>query len=191
MWIAVDDLHWAHQPRNYVFALAAASWGADRIDLFGVTGTADGGTLEHTWQQDFPGNPAWHPDYWEQPEAFGVTSIPAAVSWNDPQEIVVLYCLPSGLSGSGVGMTRWLGRHWVRNVLYQQGSAGDGVGDGVLSYAALVSWEAKRLDAFWIRGPSVPQQLTDLRLQHGWNTVGGKLADWVWEDFAVAWPSLD
>jgi hypothetical protein len=54
---AVSELGWAPEPGPWSFAPAACSWDASRIDLFAVTGkpgdAIDGGTVQHTWQQDF------------------------------------------------------------------------------------------------------------------------------------------
>lgn len=175
-WHTALEIGWAVQPRGYAFSPATGSWAPDRIDLFGITGSAGGGTLEHTWQQDFPGNPDWHPSYWEAAGTITATSSPVAVSWLDQQQtqqITVVYCGPSGIEGSTVAMTRWLGDHWLSEVLYQQVSAGD----GIAGFPALASWQAGRLDAFWIR--------SDYSLQHGWNDSGGDVAGWSWENFTL------
>jgi hypothetical protein len=188
----VDELGWAKQPSEFVFAPAACAWGPDRIDVFCVSGTSHAGTLQHTWQQDFPDTPAWHPDYWEQLNAYILTSNPAAVSWSEPRQLFVIYRNVAGIDGSSVGMTSWLSRHptqaffqiaahfyldWERRVVYQQSSSED----AVLSHPTLASAQKNRLDAFWIR--------SDLRLQHGWINTAATMKDWSWEDLAVAWPS--
>jgi hypothetical protein len=190
----MDELGWAKQPREFVFAPAGCSWAPDRIDLFCVSGTTHAGTLEHTWQQEFPDNPDWHPDYWEQPNAFILTSTPVAISWSDPKQISVIYRNVTGIDGSSVAISHWIGRNpaeafsqtaghwyldWENVVIYQQVSPGD----AVVSFPTLASSQKNRLDAFWIR--------SDLQLQHGWtNTVTGvKDWDWDWETVPVAWPS--
>jgi hypothetical protein len=179
-WHTARQIGWAAEPGPYAFSPAACSWDPSRIDLFAITGsTSDGGTVQHTWQQDFPGSPGWHPDYWEAPGTITATSSPVSVSWLDQQQtqqITVVYCGPSGIEGSTVGMTRWLGDHWVSDVLYQQLS-GD---DGIAGFPALASWQPGRLDAFWFR--------SDYTLQHGWNAKGGNLGDWIWEHFALQYP---
>jgi hypothetical protein len=183
-WSTADQSGWPVQPGGYAFSPATCSWSPDRIDLFGVTGdpsAAFGNVLQHTWQQDSPGNPGWHPDYWEAAGTIGVTSSPVAVSWADPEQIiVVLYCGPT-VEGTRVGMTRWLGDHWVSEVLYEQ----QGTGDGIAGYPALASTTGyptptgtlHRLDAFWIR--------SDYQLQHGRNDNQGDVATW---DFTQVLP---
>jgi hypothetical protein len=188
----VDELGWAEQPREFVFSPVGCSWAPSRIDLFCVSGTTRAGTLEHTWQQDFPDNPAWHPDYWEQPKAFILTSTPAAVSWSDPGQIFVIYRNVAGIDGSSVGMSHWTGRSpaealsrtaghfyldWENDIIYQQVSSDD----TVMSFPTLASWQKNRLDAFWIR--------SDLQLQRGWVDTVADVKDWNWENLPVAWPS--
>jgi hypothetical protein len=67
-------------------------------------------------QQDFPNDPHWHPDYWEETGAPYLIGSPVAVAWPDPQRIVVAYCLGGGdsLVPGSMGMTRWVGDHGKR-----------------------------------------------------------------------------
>jgi serine protease AprX len=161
---ASSELGWAPEPGPFVFSPAACSWDPSRIDLFAIKGTISdgGGTVQHTWQQDFPGNPGWHPEYWEAPANFGATSSPVAVSWIDQngiQEITVLYCGPSGIEGTSVAELQWLKDHWVTNFVFQQTSDLAAIG-----YPSLASWGSGRLDAFWLAN--------DGTLQHYWNPAG-------------------
>jgi hypothetical protein len=181
---AASELGWAPEPGPYSFAPAACSWDSSRIDLFAVTGkpgdTTDGGTVQHTWQQDFPGTPDWHPTYWENAETpFNAVSSPVAVAWLDQQQtqqITMLYCGPTDIEiPSSVAMTRWLGDHWDTHFLYQGSN-----GDGIAGNPVIASWGPERLDAFWWRN--------DYTLQHGWNDDGGDLASWGWEQFALQYP---
>ena len=177
-WHSAHRLGWAVQPTPYAFSPAATSWGPDRIDLFGATGSprvqeGAAATVEHTWQQDFPGSPAWHPDHWEPLPHSLATSSPVVVSWTDPQRIFVVYCGPT-VGATTVAMTRWTDTHWGHMTLYTQQSSGD----SIVSYPALASWAKDRLDVFWFR--------IDGQLQHGWNTTGGHLADWQYEQFNLA-----
>jgi hypothetical protein len=178
-WHNAHSLGWPVQPTPYAFAPAATSWGADRIDLFGATGSPQveegtGAVLAHTWQQEFPGNPAWHPDHWEELPNAWVTSNPVAVSWTGPQRIFVAYCAPTTIAGTSVAMSRWLDTRWGHLTLYSQLSGSD----GIAGYPALTSWAKDRLDVFWLR--------SDSHLQHGWNNTGGHLPDWQWENFLLA-----
>jgi hypothetical protein len=179
---AVQQLGWAPEPGPYAFSPTACSWDPSRIDLFAITGnTNDGGTLEHTWQQDFPGAPGWHPDYWEDAATITATSSPVSVSWLDQQQaqqITVVYCGPTDIEvASSVGMTRWLGDHWASDWLFQQVDSDI----GVAGFPTLASWQPGRLDVFWLR--------SDYTLQHGWNANGGDLSDWDWNDvFALQFP---
>jgi hypothetical protein len=165
-----------------MFSPAASSWDPSRIDLFAVTGrAADGyGTVQHTWQQDFPGTPHWHPDYWENAAgSYTAQSSPVAVAWLDQQQtqqVTVIYCGPTNIEiPTSVAMTRWLGDHWSTELLYKGGN-----GDGIAGYPTIASWQPGRLDAFWYRN--------DYTLQHGWNNSGGDLAGWAWEQFTLQYP---
>jgi hypothetical protein len=78
-WFSAQQLGWAPEPSGGTLSPAACSWAPDRLDLFAVSGNPDsGGKVEHTWQQDFPGAPHWHPDYWENAagQDFTATSSP-------------------------------------------------------------------------------------------------------------------
>jgi hypothetical protein len=191
-----DELGWAKPLRGSVFGPAACSWGPGRIDLFCVSGTVHAGTLEHTWQQDFPGKPGWHPDYWEQPKAFILTSSPVAVAWPGPEEISVVYRNVAGIDGSSVGLSHWVSRNpveafsqtaghfyldWENEIIYQQTSPDD----AMLSFPVLASSQKRRLDVFWVR--------SDLQLQHGRANAVGSVKEWIWEweSMRVAWPQAD
>lgn len=163
---ASSQLGWASEPSPFALSPAACSWDPSRIDLFAVKGTlAQGGTLQHTWQQDFPGSPDWHPAYWEEvPSTFGTTSSPVSVSWLDQQQvqqISAVYCGLTGIEGTSVGITRWLGDHWATDNVYVQGDSTI----AVAGFPALASWAPGRLDAFWWR--------SDYTLQHYWSITGG------------------
>jgi hypothetical protein len=189
---AVSQLGWAPEPGPHSFAPAACSWDPSRIDLFAVSGkpgdTFNGGTVQHTWQQDFPGTPDWHPAYWEDAAAGWVAvSSPVAVAWLDQQQtqqITMLYCGGTNIEiPSSVGMTRWLGDHWDSGLLYPNPNLPfPGSGDWPAGNPAIASWAPGRLDAFWWRN--------DGTLQHGWNENGGDLASWGWEQFALKYPGF-
>lgn len=198
----VNEVGWPKPPGEFVFAPGCCSWGPDRIDVFCVSGTTHAGTLEHTWQQDYP-DPEWHPDYWEQPPAFILTSTPIPLGWSDPKRHFVIYRMVPGINGSSVAISHWIDRaagvsqtsgnaydrsflhhpgaelDWHDEIIYEQVSSDD----DVLSFPTLTSCEKDRLDAFWIRG--------DLQLQHGWANTGQgvKGGVWEWENLPVGWPS--
>ena len=204
-WRDPVGLGWEKPPGEFVFAPAGCSWSPDRIDLFCVSGTTSAGTLEHTWQQDHPNDPAWHPDYWEQPPAFILTSTPVAVSWSEPKRVFVIYRNVPGINGTSIAMSHWIGRKpaprashaagnaydrsllhhpgaeldWSHEIVYEQVSSDD----DVLSFPTLASGQKDRLDTFWIRG--------DLQLQHGRANTVGAMKDWAWEweSVPIAWPS--
>jgi hypothetical protein len=189
-WQSARQLGWAPEPGPNSFAPAACSWDQTRIDLFAVTGspgdTTDGGTVQHTWQQDFPDAPHWHPAYWENAGTpLTAVSSPVAVAWLDAQQtqqITVLYCGPSDLElASSVGMTRWLGDRWDSRLLYPNPDLPYPTSDEwPAGNPVIASWAPGRLDAFWVRH--------DDTLQHGWNDNGGDLASWGWEQFALQYP---
>jgi hypothetical protein len=184
-WSTTGELGWAPEPGPYIYSPAACSWDPSRIDLFAVTRTGeyDGqayGTVQHSWQQDFPGAPHWHPDYWENAATpFAALSSPVAVSWLDPQGdqyINMVYCGPEDIElPSSVGITRWVLDGWATGYLYQASN-----GDGIRSFPTITSWAPGRLDVFWFRN--------DYLLQHGWNITSGDPDGWGWEQFSPQYP---
>jgi hypothetical protein len=184
-WSTIDELGWAPETGSYLYSPAACSWDPSRIDLFAISKTGEYGDqaygpVQHTWQQDFPGTPHWHPDYWENASTpFDALSSPVAVSWVDGQgnqHINMVYCGPEDIElPSSVGITRWVIDCWTSNFLYQGSN-----GDGIASFPTIASWEPGRVDVFWYRN--------DYTLQHGWNTSSGDPAYWGWEQFALQYP---
>src|SRR4051812_30045495 len=153
---------WYRLGAALVSAPATSSWGPDRLDLFGRTGSG----IVHKWGNGF----SWTTD-WENVGAppGGLTGSPTAVSWG-PNRIDLF---ATGTDGS-LRHRFWLGA-W---------SDWEDLGGNLTSSPTVASWGPNRLDVFGT-GPrgTLVHKWWDNRWS-SWETLGGGV---VGDPAAVSW----